>query len=68
MATKKAESNVIAYKDADERVHYASRTAPKVVKGLESGEYKLVEEVAPDAPKVPKPSDAPNPRPTGNGS
>lgn len=69
MATKKnPEANVVSYKDADGRVHYASRTSPAVVKGLESGEFKLVEEVAPDAPKVPRPSDAANPRPAGNGS
>jgi hypothetical protein len=66
--TSAPEANIIAYTDKDGRKHYASRTAPAVVKGLESGDFKLVEEVAPDAPTVSKPGDAANARTAGNGS
>jgi len=68
MAPKKADSNIVVYKDKAGRQHYASRTSPAVVKGIESGEFKLVEDGGSDAAKVSKPSDAPNPRPSGNGS
>lgn len=50
--------NIVKYTDKDGREHWASRTSPAVVKGLESGEFKLVEEVAPDAPTVSRQGDA----------
>jgi hypothetical protein len=71
VATKKGDQpagNIVKYKDRDGRVHYASRTAPNVVKGLESGEFTLLEEVVPDAPTVSKQGDAANTRTAGNGS
>lgn len=65
MATQSRKSgepkgNIVHYKDADGREHWASRTAPEVVKGLESGDLKLIEEVAPDAPTVSRSGDVAN--------
>ena len=69
MADKKSDppaTDVVTYKDEDGRTHWASRNAPKVVDGLAKGTIKLVGEAAPDAAKVSKPSDAPNPRSAGS--
>lgn len=66
MAAKKTTEpapDVIRYRDGEGRTHWASRTAPKVVKGLADGSITIAGEAAADAPKVPKPSDAPNPGP-----
>lgn len=62
MAAKKTAtpSGVVTYRDEEGRTHWASRTAPKVVDGLDKGTITIVGEVAADAPKVPKPSDSPN--------
>lgn len=64
MSTKKTDDTpvgeVVRYKDKDGAIHWASRNSPKVVKALEAGEITIVEEVPADAPKVSKPSDAPN--------
>lgn len=72
MATKKSTDqpvgNVIKYKDGEGREHYASRTSPLVTKGLDSGEFTLLEEVAPDAPTASKSGDAANTGSAGNGS
>jgi hypothetical protein len=71
VATKKTSEpagNIVKYKDQDGREHYASRTSPLVVKGLDSGEFTLLEEVAPDAPTVSKSGDAANAGGPGNGS
>lgn len=62
-ASTGATGNIVQYRTKDGVVHWASKTAPQVVKGLDSGDLTLIEEVAPDAPKVSAPSPAPNPEP-----
>jgi hypothetical protein len=59
--------NVVAFKiKGDGRLHYGSRTAPLVTKGVEDGTVTIVEEVAPDAPTISRASDAANSGPAAS--
>lgn len=59
--------NVVAYRvKGDDRLHYGSRTAPAVTKGVENGTVTIVEEVAPDAPTVSRTGDSANSGPAAS--